>query len=107
MLLLLIELTDQQFSKAQLLEIQPLDIKYFFGMLAYGDPNFKTGPPWNHRPIYARSSSIEQYKKSLSYYMPYRNVPWTNDGRGNPTRSTDVNDLIKEMKKFEVRGEGM
>jgi len=44
-------------------------------------------------------------KKGLSYYMPHRTVPWVNDV-GNPTRSAEVNDLINEIKKFEVRGKG-
>jgi len=62
-------------------------------------------PPSNHRPIYCRSSSFETYKKGLSYYMPHRTVPWVNDV-DNPTRSAKVNDIINEIKKFKVRGEG-
>jgi hypothetical protein len=45
-------------------------------------------------------------KKALSLFMPYKNAPWAN-GRGNPTRSEEpVNSMIKEVKKFDVRGQG-
>jgi len=93
------------FTWEELLEIKPIDIKRFFGLLAYNDPDYNIHPPSNHRPTYCRSSSLETYKKGLSYYVPHRTVPWVNDV-GNPMRSAEVNDLINEIKKFEVRGEG-
>jgi len=37
--------------------------------------------------------------------MPHRAAPWC-DNQGNPTWSAPVDDIIKEVKKFEVRGEG-
>ena len=93
------------FTREQLLEIEPVDIKRFFGLLAYNDPDYNVFPPALHRPTYCRSSSLETYKKGLSYYMPHRTVPYVN-GVGNPTRSAEVNDVINEIKKFEARGEG-
>lgn len=93
----------EQFTQGQLLEITPNDLKRFFGMIAYGDPDYDIEK--GDRPVYARSSCIEQYKKAISFYMPNRIATWCN-GQGNPTKSAEVNDLIKEMKKFEVRGEG-
>jgi len=93
------------FTRAELLVIRPSDIKRWLGLAAYGDPDFDTSDPVNHRPTYCRSSNLEAIKRALSYYMPHRHVPWCNN-QGNPTRSAPVNDLIKEVKKFEVRGEG-
>jgi hypothetical protein len=43
-------------------------------------------------------------KKSISYFMPNSPPHWVS-GAGNPTKSTAVNDFVKEIKKFEVRGE--
>jgi len=37
--------------------------------------------------------------------MPHRTVPWC-DNQGNPTRSGPANNVVKEVKKFEVHGEG-
>ena len=93
------------FTRDELLAITPLDVKRFFGLLAYNDPDYNIFPPALHRPKYCRSTSLETYKKGLSYYMPHRTVPYVN-GVGNPTRSAEVNDIINEIKKFEVRGEG-
>lgn len=93
----------ETFTRDQLLEIQPNDLKRYFGMLAYGDPDYDINK--GHRPVHARSSCISQYKKAISYYMPNRVATWCN-GQGNPTKSAECNDIIKEIKKFEVRGEG-
>jgi hypothetical protein len=38
--------------------------------------------------------------------MPNRLPPWI-DGAGNPTKSAVVNNLIQEVRQFEVRGEGV
>ena len=58
-------------------------------------------------PTEGRSSSLEFAKKSISYFMPNRLLPWNEQTRtGNPTRSVLVNNLIKEVKKKEVRKQG-
>jgi hypothetical protein len=47
------------------------------------------------------------YKKALSYFMPNRLMAWNELSlAGNPTRSVAVNDLIKAVKKKEVRKQG-
>ena len=50
---------------------------------------------------------LEYYKKALSYYMPNRLIGWNAISKtGNPTRSIPVNELIKAVKKKEVRRQG-
>jgi len=93
------------FTREQLLEIEPVDIKRFFHLLAYNDPDYNVFPPALHQPTYCQSSSLETYKKGPFYYMPRYTVPYVN-GVGNPTRLAEVNDIINEIKKFEVRGKG-
>ena len=95
-------LKTKRFTREELLEIRPNDIVRWFCLLVYDDPD-----PNKEilKPKHGRASCIEQYKKAISYYMPYRHTPWVND-QGNPTWSAPVNDLIKEIKKAEVRGEG-
>lgn len=83
-----------------LAELRPDDIYRWMARKAYGidDP----GP--DDHPTSGRSSSLKYYKKALSYFMPNRLQAWNSISRtGNPTRSTDVNDLIKAVKKKEVR----
>ena len=93
------------FTREQLLSIRPADMKRFMGLLACNDPDHNIHPPCNHRPTHCRSSALEAAKKGVSCCMPHRTVPWCNN-QGNPTRSGPVNDIVKEVKKFEVRGEG-
>jgi Transcriptional activator of glycolytic enzymes len=94
---------DAVFTRDQLLEIKPVDVKRYLCMKAYNDPD----PDINNgaRPTNGRSDSLYYAKKALSKYMPYRTANWVN-GQGNPTKSDLVNDMIKQVKKFEVRGEG-
>jgi Transcriptional activator of glycolytic enzymes len=94
---------DTVFTREQLLEIRPTDVKRFLCLKAYDDPDprIENGA----RPTNGRSDSLYYIKKALSKYMPYRNANWIN-GQGNPTKSVVVNDMIKQVKKFEVRGEG-
>jgi hypothetical protein len=72
-------------------------------MKAYGnpDPRIDNGA----RPTEGRSNSLYYAKKALSKYMPHRTANWIN-GQGDPTKSDLVNDMIKQVKKFEVRGQG-
>jgi len=93
------------FSRAELLLIQPEDIQRHMRLQAYNDPDYNINPPMNDRPTFCRSSNLESIKKALSCCVPHRTVPWCNR-QGNPTESAPVNDIIKEVQKFEVRGEG-
>ena len=69
----------------------------------YGSPN----PTDEDNPTKGRSSSIEFGKKAISYFMPNRLAHWdVQTNRGNPTKSVLVNELIKKVKKKEVRKQG-
>ena len=53
-----------------------------------------------------RSSSLEYRKKAVSFFMLNKKPTWCN-GQGNPTKSDAVTDLIKDVKKCEVRRIGV
>ena len=91
------------FSQAQLLEIKPRDIVRYMCLQAY-----KTADPSaEDKPIHARSTGLEVIKKAISSFMPNKNVKWNVESQtGNPTMSVAVNDLIKKIKKAEVRKQG-
>ena len=92
-----------EFTQEQLAAIKPADIKSWMCQKVYGNPN--PGPEDN--PNLGRSSSLEYYKKALSYYMVHPLQQWNVVTQvGNPTRSVEVNNLIKEVKKKEVRKQG-
>jgi hypothetical protein len=51
---------------------------------------------------------LEFWKKAISFFMPNRLVPWNATRiEGNPTKNIDVNDLIRRVKKKEVRKQGV
>ena len=96
--------SNQTFTREELLELGPLDIKRWLANKAFGDPDYNVNQ--GDRPIYARSSTLAFAKKAISFFMPNHLPPWAN-GAGNPTKSSVVNNLLREVKQFEVRGEGV
>jgi hypothetical protein len=96
---------DQQFSRAQLGSIQPEELVRWMKRQVYGNPDAGQ----NDNPTHGRSSTLEYMKKAVSFFMPNRLMPWNvmaNPPVGNPTKSIDVNNLIKLVKKKEVRKQG-
>ena len=94
---------DHVFSQEELLNVTPDDIVAFFNLLVFGD---KVPPP-NAQPTGGRSNTLAFHKKAISHFMPRRGMQWDDvDMRGNPTRSTAVNNLLKAVKKAEVRHQG-
>jgi len=94
---------DHEFTQNELGQITPQQLKRWMCLKVFGDPD----PGAGDRPTEGRSSSLEYYKKAISYFMPNKLTPWnvfTNSG--NPTRSVEVNELIKVVKKYEVRKQG-
>jgi hypothetical protein len=84
----------------RLLQITPGDICRFFNQKAFGVEQ----PGVDDFPTHARSNSLKASKKMLSKFMPRHAVPWDIVRlEGNPTRSTEVNDVIKRVMKCEVR----
>jgi hypothetical protein len=94
---------DKHFSVNELLRIQTSDVVKFFNLLAYGIEH----PTENDRPTYCRSTTLEQYKKSISHYLPNKDSPWiighNGAAAGNPTQARAVNDIVKEVRQAEVR----
>jgi hypothetical protein len=90
-------------SQEELFTLTPKDIYNFLATKAYGVPNQS---PIAH-PTNGRNASLEFAKKEISYFMPNRLMVWNQRTRGGyPTRSNVVNELIKRVKKQEVRRQG-
>jgi hypothetical protein len=88
-----------------LVKVTPTDICKWVAFKAYR----KEDPGPSDNPTFGRSSSLSYYKKRFRTrtYMPHRLMHWNLElGIGNPTKSADVNDLIKAVIKKETRQEG-
>ena len=92
------------FSSEELSSIIPQEIVAWmklpvFGCSDAGDDDF---------PSCGRSSTLAFHKKALSYFIPNKHLGWNRVSlSGNPTRSPEVNNLIKHVRRHEVRGEGV
>ena len=90
---------DHEFSTNALAAITPEEIARWFKTRAYGNPD---ADPSVDRPT-MRARTFLYDKKALSHFMPDRRMEYNELSRvGNPTRSTDVNDLIAAIKRKEA-----
>ena len=96
--------TSASFSEEQLQAITANQVAAYLNLKAYG----KSTPVLSDRPIHGQSNLLVFQKKAISHFMPLRSMQWDDIyQRGNPTRSSAVNDVITKVKKYEVRREGV
>ena len=72
----------------------------FFSLKAFGTPT----PDVDAKPMCGRSSSLESYKKEISFFMPNILIGWNvQTKQGNPTKSVAVKFFLRKLKsmKFE------
>jgi hypothetical protein len=91
---------DCDFSQDELGPVKPIDVKRRTCHRAHGTPD----PGLDDHPVFARSGSLELWKKAISFCMPNKLMSWNALAQvGNPAKSIEVNNLIKAVKKKEVR----
>jgi hypothetical protein len=91
---------DHVWTNDDLLAVTPKIIVRYIKIKVYGSENAQPDvqPSLNYR-----SSTVLFLKKAWSYFMPNQITPWNEISHvGNPTRSTVVNKIIKEIKKMEA-----
>ena len=92
---------DEVFTEQRRQLITAEDVLKWLNFRCFGDPD----PPSDQNPD-ARHHSLEFWKKSISYFMPNSHMPWNEISRcGNPTRSRKIGELLKKVKKKQVRGQ--
>jgi hypothetical protein len=95
---------EQEYTVEERNALTPNDVVRWMNVKTFGIED----PPVDANPVHARSSSLEFWKKAISFFMPNRLIPWNSTSQeGNPTKSIEVNDLIKRVKKKEVRKQGV
>jgi hypothetical protein len=86
----------QTYTNGELRALTPQDVVRWMNLRAFGSPD----PPSDANPTLARSASLAYWKKAISFFMPNRLIVWVSGrNEGNPTRSIEVNSLIKRIKK--------
>jgi hypothetical protein len=83
--------------------LTPDDISRWMCYRCFGNPE----PGNDDLPCQVRSTTLEVYKKALSWYMPNNMSSWNYINKcGNPTKSKELRNLIKYVKQREVRKQG-
>ena len=92
-----------EIPRERLSQLTPKDLMQWSNIQVFSTET----PADNAKPI-ARSASLEFWKKALSFFMTNRLMAWNEISNvGNPTRSAELNDLVKYIKKKEVRKQGV
>ncbi len=92
------------YTKGELRALTPDDVVRWMKVKAFGVPD----PPSEANHTFARSNLLAYWKNSILFFMPDWLVVWVSGcNEGNPTRSIEVNSLIKHIKKKEVRKQGV
>jgi len=93
------ELGDS-FTRDELLEIKPENIYNFMCLTAFG----KTVVDCDDNPTGCRKDTLVYHKKALSYFMPDKNLEWSEcRSEGNPTRAVIVNKLLEFVAKKQAK----
>ena len=89
----------ETYTKGELRVLTPDDAVRWMNVKAFGVPD----PPSEANHTFAQSNSLAYWKNSILFFMPDWLVVWVSGcNEGNPTRSIEVNSLIKHIKKEEV-----
>ena len=70
---------------------------------AHGDPY----PRPDARVINAQMDSLRKAKQGISWFMPNKGTAWIDGFGGNPTRHSQVHDVIRSIEAKEVKGLGV
>ncbi len=82
-------------TKGELRALTPDDAVRWMNVKAFGVPD----SPSDANPTFARSNLLAYWMKAISSFMPDRLVVWLSGcNEGNPTRTIEVNSLIKRIK---------
>lgn len=88
------------FTQQELLAVTPQKLLRYLKIKIYGNGNAN---PDVDPPLHHRSSSVAYMKKAISYFMVNKTTPWNEVAMsGNPTRSTELQQLIRSMKRMET-----
>ena len=92
------------FSSEERSSIKPQEIVAWMKLTAFGCSDMGD----DDVPTCGRSNTLAFHKKALSYFMPNKHLGWNAVSlSGNPTRSPEVNNLIKRIRRHEVHGAGV
>jgi hypothetical protein len=96
---------EREYTDDEKRQVTPEELVRWLNLQTFGVPN--PGPDDESiRPL-VRANTLAFWKKAISFYMPNRLHGWRSGSKdGNPTKSAEVNDFVKRIKKLEARKQG-
>ena len=96
---------EREYTDEEKRQITPEELVRWLSMRTFGTTN-PSEPNVTIRPL-VRANTLAFWKKAISFHMPDRLHGWrTGSNDGNPTKSAEVNDFVKRVKKLEARKQG-
>jgi hypothetical protein len=95
---------EREYTDDEKRQVTPAEMVRWLNVRTFGVPN--PGSEESIRPL-VRAHTLAFWKKAISFHMPDRLHGWRSGSNdGNPTKSVEVNDFIKRVKKLEARKQG-
>ena len=95
---------EREYTDDEKRQVTPEEMVRRLNLRTFGGPD--PGPDESIRPL-VRANTLAFWKKAISFHMPDRLHGWRSGSNdGNPTKSAEVNDFIKRVKKLEARKQG-
>ena len=95
---------EREYTDDEKRQVTPEEMVRWLNLRTFGVPD--PGPNESIRPL-VRANTLAFWKKAISFHMPDRLHGWRSGSNdGNPTKSAEVNDFIKRVKKLEARKQG-
>jgi hypothetical protein len=96
---------EREYTDDEKRQVTPEELVRWLNLQTFGVPN--PGPDDESIQPLVCANTLAFWKKAISFYMPNRLHGWRSGSKdGNPTKSAEVNDFVKRIKKLEARKQG-
>ena len=90
---------EREYTDDEKRQVTPAEMVRWLNVRTFGVPN--PGSEESIRLLVVRAHTLALWKKAISFHMPDRLHGWRSGSNdGNPTKSVEVNDFIKRVKKL-------
>ena len=97
---------ELEYTDKEKRQITPEELVRWLSMRTFGTTN-PSEPNVTIRPL-VRANTLAFWKKAISVHMPDCLHGWrTESNDGNPTKSAEVNDFVRQVKKLEAKNKGL
>jgi hypothetical protein len=98
---------EREYTDDEKRQVTLEELVRWLNLRTFGVPNPAGPDDESIQPLLVHANTLAFWKKAISFYMPDQLHGWRSGSNdGNPTKSAEVNDFVKRIKKMEARKRG-